>query len=51
MVRFAADACGELGQQADFFTCIAEPFVGCLGKVVTQLGNLVLFHGSSLLVN
>jgi len=45
MVRFAADACSHVGQQPDPFTCMAEPFVGCFGKVVVQLGNLILFHG------
>jgi hypothetical protein len=49
MVRFVADARSEVGQQPDLFTCIAEPFVGCFGEVVAQLGNLILFHGSSLL--
>jgi hypothetical protein len=30
---------------------LAEPFVGCFGKLVAQLGNLIFFRGSSLLVN
>jgi hypothetical protein len=51
MVRFATYARSEVGQQPNLFTCMAEPFVGCFGKVVAQFGNLILFHGSSLLVN
>jgi len=30
---------------------MAEPFVGRFGKVIAQLSNLILFHGSSLLVS
>jgi hypothetical protein len=49
MVRFAADARSEVGQQPNLFTCMAEPFVGRFGKVIAQLSKLILFHGSSLL--
>ena len=51
VVRFVADACSKVGQQPNLFPCMAEPFVSCFGKVIAQLGNLILFHGSSFLVS
>jgi DNA-binding XRE family transcriptional regulator len=51
MIRSAADARSEVGQPPHLFTQLAEPLVGCLGKVIAQLSNLILFHSSSLLVS
>jgi hypothetical protein len=51
MVCFVADARSEVGQQPDLVACMAELFMGGFGKVIAQIGDLILFHGSSLLVN
>jgi len=44
LVGSGADARGEVGQQSDLCTCMAEPFVGGFRQAITRLGNVILFH-------